>query len=74
MPGTPPSTHGPVRAVPCPHCSKPNDFSELMEHLIVADGVGEGNENGQRVTCDYCDQAMVVVAVRTTTLVQVRKP
>lgn len=72
--GTHPSVHGPVHAVPCPFCGKPNDFREIIEHLQVTDQLGEGSETGQKVVCDECGQTMEVAQVKTVIMVQVRKP
>ena len=57
---------GPVTAVPCPHCGKPNDMSphsEEEQHL----------DTGNEFDCDHCHRLMQVVALKPVTMVSVRQ-
>jgi len=69
-----PEIKGPVHAVPCPRCGKPNDFRELAENLKQSSSLGDMAEKGQIVTCDFCDQNMEVAGIFTTTIISVRIP
>lgn len=64
QPQLPPITTGPINAVPCPHCGKPNNFHGHYEML----------ETGNTFACDHCRQPMQVAGVREVKVVSVRKP
>jgi hypothetical protein len=60
------ATSGPVNAVPCPHCGKPNDLSphaEEEQHL----------DTGNEFDCDHCHRLMQVTAIKQVTVVSVRQ-
>lgn len=55
----PPMTRGTMHACACPHCRKPNDFSDDGEVL----------EKGNSFNCDHCKRVFFVVEARRVTLV-----
>lgn len=60
----PPTTHGPVNAVPCPHCGKPNDLRELDGQQLL--------DTGHGIECDVCHRLYDVVGIRTVKVVVLR--
>lgn len=60
----PPTTQGPVHAVPCPHCGRPNNCKGLHEMLT----------SGTTLTCDHCGQLMQIVGVKMVQVVLLSKP
>lgn len=65
---------GRAPAVPCPHCGKPNDFTEIAEEIVQVSGLGAlAQERGQIVVCDHCDREMEVVRIKCVTLIAVRQ-
>jgi hypothetical protein len=79
MPVSPKIISGRVDRVPCPHCGRPNDFTEPMSNKIIEgrdesarDEGGPGNP-GTAVVCDHCHRYMEVVKVGEVTVVSVRQ-
>lgn len=60
----PPVTSGPVNAVPCPNCGKPNSFAGHHEMI----------DTGHVFDCDHCKQPMQICGVRSVKIISVRKP
>lgn len=74
MPPNPPNGHkqtiGPMNAVPCPRCGKPNDF-RIVDGLGKAeDRMQEDIEKGSIASCDHCGGYFKVVDLKETTLVK----
>jgi len=65
LPGQAPVVHGPMQAVPCPHCGKPNDFRALHEQQLM--------DTGNDAACDHCGNHMKIVRIAPVTMVSVRK-
>jgi hypothetical protein len=63
--GLPPTTNGPIEAVRCPHCGKPNDMRILQQQQLL--------DTGHDVECDHCNRIMEVVGMRQVTVIVVRK-
>ena len=61
----PPQTSGPISAVPCPHCGRPNDYRDIHKDGLL--------DTGAETYCDHCDGAATVTAVRNVTLVGLRR-
>lgn len=59
------ATNGTINSVPCPHCSKPNDFRALHEQQLL--------DTGSSASCDHCGGNMAVVRIMPTTIIWVRK-
>ena len=57
-------TRGTVKAVPCPHCKKPNDLRGLEDY-----GCAEGNV----FICDHCQKQVQIAKLQKVTLVWCRK-
>lgn len=57
---------GTIESCGCPHCRKPNDFTDDIEFL----------EKGNSFKCDHCDRVIWVVKVErlTTVLVSTAEP
>ncbi len=74
LPGQrPPTTHGPVQQVPCPHCGKPNDLRELDAQNLLDTG-GEivcGPIEGQ-VNTGHCGRLFEIVGIRMIKVIVVR--
>ncbi len=64
-PGQQPQVAGPIHAVPCPHCGKPNDFRDLQQQQLL--------DTGHTVGCDHCGRQMDVVRIAPVTVISVRK-
>lgn len=60
----PPVTSGPINAVPCPNCGKPNSFAG--HHELI--------DTGSVFTCDHCQQAFQICGVRMMKFISLRKP
>lgn len=60
----PPTTQGPIEAVPCPHCGKANDFRPAQEQQLL--------DTGSTYVCDSCGRVMQAVGVRNVVMVTVR--
>lgn len=60
----PPTTSGPINAVPCPHCGHKLSFRG-QEDLLHA---------GMRFTCDKCKRPVDLVSAAPVMIVTVRKP
>jgi hypothetical protein len=59
--------NGPIHAVPCPWCGKPNNFKNLQE------AIGATFEAGNQCWCDHCHHLIVVTKVVPVTVVAVRQ-
>lgn len=59
-----PTTNGPIHAVRCPHCGKPNDFRDLHSQQLL--------DTGAIPECDHCHRLMEVVRIAPVTVVTVR--
>jgi uncharacterized Zn finger protein len=69
MPTPPTATawrSGPITEVPCPHCGKNNDFTEILEEV-------ENDGSGNRVECDHCGKVMEIVQIKRVTTISVRQ-
>ena len=66
-------TTGRIHAVPCPYCSKPNDFRDDME--VLFDGLEGGVETNSRprFACDHCGREMEVVRAERTVVISLRQ-
>lgn len=53
--GMPPSTHGPVNEVPCPHCGKPQDLRELDSQQLL--------DTGHDIVCEFCQRVYIVCRI-----------
>jgi endogenous inhibitor of DNA gyrase (YacG/DUF329 family) len=60
---------GPVSAVPCAHCGKPQDYTAL-ENQRDEEGLAPELPRGARVECDDCGKLSEVVDVRKVVLVR----
>jgi len=58
---------GPIHAVPCPWCGKPNDFREIDGAIAAL------FEGGAYFECDSCHKLMDIVKVVQVKIVQVRQ-
>ena len=56
---------GPVSAVPCPWCGRPNDLRNIEGMGLL--------EKGARVDCDHCKRVSVVDGIDTRPRVIVRQ-
>lgn len=66
------AVRGPLHAVPCPHCGRPNDF----RGFAPSGGLGWGDyglEPGTVVDCDHCKRKSQIVHVDKVTLVSLRQ-
>lgn len=76
--GPPKSKKGPLHAVPCGHCNKPNDFRDVAPDLpggsIGGISAGQGSllEEGMTFTCDHCGRVSKVDGVTQATVVAVK--
>jgi hypothetical protein len=72
-PPQPPTTNGPVNAVQCPHCGRPNDLRELDSQNLLDTGseIVCSPLEGQRDT-GHCGRVFVVVAIQIVKAVVVR--
>jgi hypothetical protein len=61
------TVNGPVHAVPCPWCGKPNDCRRLAKALETS------FEKGTHWECDHCHNLVMIVRVTQVTVVQVRQ-
>jgi len=59
------TTQGPIDRVPCPWCSKPNDYRIMQSQQLL--------DTGGEHFCDYCGHSMIVVAIRTIEVVAVKR-
>lgn len=59
------TTQGPLHAVPCAHCGKPNDMRVLDEQKLIDPGSG--------VECDHCGRISTIVGVRQTKVVVLKQ-
>lgn len=59
------TVQGPIHAVPCPHCGKPNDYRTLKSEQLL--------DTGHCNFCDYCGHSMEVVKLATIEIVVVRR-
>ena len=59
------STHGPVNAVPCPHCGHKNDCRLLDEQSLL--------DMGHRLSCDKCNRMFVVVNIQSVKVISVKQ-
>lgn len=59
--------HGPIHAVPCPWCGKPNDNRNLDELITTA------LEPGTTYVCDYCNHVTVVTKVVVVKVLEVKQ-
>jgi hypothetical protein len=68
----PPTTGGPVNAVRCPHCGRPNDLRELDTQNLLDTGseIVCGPVDGQPNT-GHCGRLFVVVRIQLIKAVQV---
>jgi len=69
MPKAAPTVSGPVSAVPCSHCGKPQDYAAL-ESQRDEEGLDPELPRGARVECDDCGKLSEVVDVRKVVLVR----
>jgi len=53
-----PATRGTTDSCACPHCRRPNNFSDETEFL----------EKGNSFKCDHCDRIFYCVEVKRVTL------
>ncbi len=69
----PPTTHGPVDQVPCPHCGKPNDLRELDSQQLL--------DTGHEIVCGplegrppigHCGRVFTVAGIRMVKVIVVR--
>lgn len=56
---------GPVHAVPCPHCGKPNDFRPLRDQMLLVEE--------SQFDCDHCGHVMEFLNLRKVELINVRQ-
>lgn len=61
---TTPTTNGPINAVRCPHCGKPNDFRDLQQQQLL--------DTGHIAECDHCRRLMEVIRIAPVTIITVR--
>lgn len=68
----PPTTNGPVHAVACPHCGRPNDLRELENQNLLDTGseIVCGPVDGQPNT-GHCGRVFVVTRIQMIKAVQV---
>lgn len=59
MPTSPTTVQGPVDAVPCSHCGRPQDLREL-----------EAIERGLGFECDHCRKVSEIVDLRKIVVVR----
>jgi DNA-directed RNA polymerase subunit RPC12/RpoP len=52
-------TRGTVDSTACPHCKKPNDFSDVPMGLL---------EKGTLIECDHCKRKSLVARVQPVTM------
>lgn len=64
-PRLPPTTHGPIEQVPCPHCGKPNDLRELDGQQLL--------DTGHEIICDHCGRLFDIVGIKHIKVVVVRQ-
>lgn len=64
-PGANATVQGTIDRVPCPHCSKPSDLRDLQSQQLL--------DTGHKLSCDHCHRMMEVTAIRTLTVVAVRR-
>jgi len=57
------TTGGPIDAVKCPSCGRPNDFRDIHAQQLL--------DTGHTLKCDHCRRIMKVTAMRVIHLVQV---
>ena len=69
MPKAAPTVSGPMSAVPCAHCGKPQDYTALEERLVVEEGASE-IPRGAQIECDECGKLSEIVDVRKVVLVR----
>lgn len=69
---TPPSTNGPVHAVHCPHCGRPNDLRELDSQNLLDTGseIVCSPVEGQRNT-GHCGRVFIVTRIQMIKAIQV---
>jgi len=74
QPKQPPTTSGPLHAVPCPHCGKHNDLRELASQNLLDTGhrITCGSIKGDDVRSGYCGRIFQVTRIQPITIVQVR--
>ena len=53
-------TKGPIHAVACPWCRKPNDFRTVEDY---------GLETGNVLTCDHCKRNFEIKNIQKTTTI-----
>jgi len=63
-PRLPPTTHGPIEQVPCPHCGKANDLRELESQQLL--------DTGHELICDHCGLLFDIVGIKHIKVVIVR--
>jgi hypothetical protein len=66
-PTSPKLLNGPIHAVPCPWCGRPNDCRKL------ADNLHQSFEAGTWWECDHCHNLVMNTKVTEVTVVQVRQ-
>lgn len=69
------ATTGPITKVPCPWCSKHNNFTS-HDHLVGEQMQSQGDgDPGDEATfyCDHCNGKMKIVAVQRVIFVTVRQ-
>lgn len=65
------ATQGEMKAVPCPWCGSPMDFSAHADETQGGVGWGgQGLEAGAQVDCDACGRTSKILAVRQVTVVK----
>lgn len=71
-PPTPPAnltstrpTSGPVHAVPCPHCGKPNDFRPIRDQMLLVEEA--------QFDCDHCGRVMEFMQMKSIQVITLRQ-
>lgn len=63
------TVNGPVTAVPCAHCGKPQNYS-IIEAQRAEEGIDPEVPKGSQVECDDCGKLSEVVDVRKVVVVR----
>jgi hypothetical protein len=69
MPKAAATVSGPLTAVPCAHCGRPQDYTVVEERLVEEGAISE-IPRGAQIECDECGRLSEVVDVRKVAVVR----
>jgi hypothetical protein len=69
MPKATSTVNGPIGAVPCAHCGRPQDCV-VLEEQRAEEGLSREIPRGSKIECDDCGKLSEVVDVRKVVVVR----